>query len=393
LNNSRAKTSHQPVIYLDYNATTPIAPQVREAMMPFLSAEYGNPSSSHPLGRSAHAAVDAARSQIARLLGAETDEIVFTSGGTEANNWAIKGAAFARQFTGGPRGHVVISSVEHPAVVEPARFLERLGYEVTAVGVDRRGVVDPCAVRAALRPDTLLVSIMHANNEVGTIQPIAEISQTCRARGILVHTDAAQSVGKVRVRVDELGVDLLTIAGHKLYAPKGIGALYIGRGVRLEPLLHGAGHERGRRAGTENVLYIVAVGAAAEMASSDLEATSQKLERLRDRLLARLRTNIPAELRVNGEGAARLPNTLSVNFPGVAGGELLAACPELCASTGAACHSGEAKLSATLAAMGVSPQEGAGCVRLSVGRFTTDEQVDRAAEMLAAAWRRMRAPQ
>ncbi|MEX0643261.1 MAG: cysteine desulfurase family protein [Pirellulales bacterium] len=375
------------MIYLDYNATTPIAPPVLEAMRPYLDAEYGNPSSSHPLGRSAHRAVENARSQVATLLGAAADEIVFTSGGTEANNWAIKGAAFAKRFDGATTsGHLVISAIEHPAVVEPIRFLERLGYEVAVVGVDRRGAIDADAVRAALRPDTLLVSVMHANNEVGTIQPIRTIAQHCRAAGVLLHTDAAQSVGKVRVHVDELGVDLLTVAGHKLYAPKGVGALYVRRGVRLEPLLHGASHERGLRAGTENVPYIVALGAAAAMAGDGFDEMSSTMERLRDRLLARLRANISPALTVNGEGAPRLPNTLSVNFPGVQGGDLLRLCPELCASTGSACHSGSTSLSSTLAAMGVAAAEGAGCVRLSVGRFTQEEEIDRAADWLAAAW-------
>jgi cysteine desulfurase len=373
--------------YLDYNATTPIAPEVREAMLPYLAEHYGNPSSSHVLGRACHEAVEQARERVAHLLGASSDEIVFTSGGTEANNLALKGVMF--KLAWGGTGHLVISTLEHPAIVEPARFLERLGYEVSIVPCDRRGVVDPADVQKALRPQTVLVSIMHANNEIGTLQPIAEISRICRQRGVLVHTDAAQSIGKVRVKVQELGVDLLTIAGHKLYAPKGVGALYVRLGVALEPLLHGAGHERGLRAGTENVPYLVGLGRAAMFVEEHESATgggaTEKLARLRDRLYEALRTSI-AGLTVNGAGAPRLPNTLSVNFPGAIGGDILKRCPELCASTGAACHSGSTHVSATLKAIGLAPEVARGTVRLSVGWPTTDEEIDRAARALVAAW-------
>lgn len=376
------------VIYLDYNATTPLAPEVRQAMLPLLDQQFGNPSSSHGLGRAAHQAVEDARRHMAALLGAAPDEIVFTSGGSEANNLALKGVAL--RYGRGGSGHFVVSAIEHPAILEPARFLERLGYDLTIVPVDRRGVVDPEAVLQALRADTLLVSIMHANNEIGTLQPVAEIAALCRAREILVHTDAAQSVGKVPVRVDLLNVDLLTVAGHKLYAPKGVGALYVRRGVELEPLVHGAAHEHGRRAGTENVASIVALGRAARLVAEHLADAGPRLAALRDRLRHRLEEGTGRALTVHGEGAPRLPNTLSISFPRVAGGELLARCPELCASTGAACHSGTTKMSATLAAIGCQPDVARGTVRLSVGWYTTQEDVDRAADALLAAWDALR---
>lgn len=378
------------MIYLDYNATTPIAAEAREAMLPFLDAEYGNPSSAHRLGRAAHEAVVRARGQVAGLLGAQPDEILFTSGGTESNNLAIKGVALAQALARGDArlgGHLVISAVEHPAVAEPARFLKRLGWQVTVVGTNRHGLVDAAEVAAALRDDTQLVSVMHANNEIGTIQPIRAIADRCRARGVLVHTDAAQSAGKIPVDVDELGVDLLSIAGHKLYAPKGVGALFVRRGTKLEPLLHGAGHESGRRAGTENVPYLVALGRAAEWAAAGLTEASARMAALRDRLHERLRAAVDPRLSVNGADAPRLPNTLSVNFPDVVGAELLARAPEVCASTGAACHSGETHLSATLAAIGLDAAVARGTVRLSLGRSTTADQIDRAAELLGVAWR------
>ncbi len=375
-------------IYLDYNATTPIAPAVQEAMLPFLAEHYGNPSSSHTLGRACHEAVEDARTRVAALFGADSDEIIFTAGGTEANNLAIKGVAFRRYPA--ERGHLVISALEHPAVVEPARFLQRLGFTVTIVPASERGVVNPREVAASIRPDTVLVSVMHANNEIGTVQPVREIAAACHERGVLVHTDAAQSVGKIRVSVRELGVDLLSIAGHKLYAPKGVGVLYVRRGITLEPLLHGAGHEHGLRAGTENVPYIVGLGHAASLADNCLSESSRRLAMLRDRLLVRLRKEIGAGLTLNGGSAETLPNTLSVNFPGVSGGDLLRRVPELCASTGAACHSGATQMSATLSAIGLSPEVARGTVRLSAGWYTSEEEIDRAANLLIAAWEALR---
>ncbi len=375
-------------IYLDYNATTPIAPKVQEAILPFLGDFYGNPSSTHSMGRSAHAAIEDAREDVAALIGADRDEIVFTSGGTESNNLAIKGAVLS--YLPDVDGHLVISALEHPATTEPAHHLARMGIEITVVPSDAHGVVDPERVAAALRRDTRLVSIMHANNEIGVVQPIREISEVCRQRNVLFHTDAAQSIGKLDVFVDELGVDLLSIAGHKVYAPKGVGALYVRRGVALEPVLHGAGHERGLRPGTENTPYLVGLGRAAKLAGESAEVVRDRMAELRDRLWGRLQDAITEELSVNGSQADRLPNTLSVNFPRVHGGELLESIPELCASTGSACHSGEGRMSATLEAIGLTPQVARGTIRLSVGWYTTEDEVDRGAELLIDAWERLR---
>jgi cysteine desulfurase len=360
-------------IYLDYNASTPVAEEVAAAMRPFLSEHFGNPSSHHWAGQPAKAALERARGQVAALLGCEPSEIVFTSGGTEANNHALKGAFFARPERG---NHIVTTQVEHPAVLKPCQFLERLGAQVTYLPVDSTGWVDPDALRAALTPRTILVSVMHANNEVGTIQPIAELARITRERGVLLHTDAAQSVGKVPTRVEELGVDLLSVAGHKLYAPKGVGALYNRKGVTLEPLLHGAGHEGGRRAGTENVLLAVGLGAAAELTALDLPARGARLTELRDHLHAGLRELLGERLRLNGHAIARLPNTLNVSFVGCLGSEVLEALEGVAASTGSACHSGCHELSPVLKAMNVPEQVGLGAVRFSLGRSTTHEELD-----------------
>lgn len=373
-------------IYLDYNATTPLDPAVVETMLPYLREHYGNPSSTHVLGQTAHTAVERARRQAAELLGAQPNEIVFTGGGTEASNHAIKGAVFAKLcgfFGRWVKGaHIVISAFEHPATTQPCEFLKRLGCKVTVVPVDGQGLVDPAAVGQALERGTTLVSIMHANNEVGTLQPIREISALTRPRGILLHTDAAQSLGKVPVNVQDMGVDLLTVAGHKLYAPKGIGALYIRDGVKLEPLIHGAGHEQGRRAGTENVPYIVGLGKACELARLGLPETTSKLRSLRDRLWDRLKAGLGERVILNGHPEKRLPNTLNANFVGHVGAELLAKVPEIAASTGSACHEGKVTQSPVLCAMGVPPEVGRGALRLTVGRFTSEEEIDRAAEAL-----------
>ncbi len=375
-----------PPIYLDYNATTPVDPAVADAMEPYLRERFGNPSSAHAYGRTARAAVDEARAQVAALLGAQPDEIVFTGGGSEASNHALKGVIFATVRDGSPErfrtAHVITTTVEHPATLEPCAFLERLGCRVRRVPVDRQGRVDLDALRQALVGRPTLVSIMHANNEVGTLQPVREVAALARARGALVHTDAAQSVGKIPVDVNELGVDLLSVAGHKLYAPKGVGALFIRRGVRLEPLIHGAGHEGGRRAGTENVPYAVGLGVACALAQAQLPGSTERLRRLRDRLWNRLRAALGDRVVLNGPPDERLPNTLNVNFVGHAGGELLEAVPEVAASTGSACHAGTVTLSPVLRAMGVPPALGRGAVRLSVGRFTTEDEVDRAADLL-----------
>jgi cysteine desulfurase len=374
-------------IYLDYNATTPIDPGVVEAMVPYLRDHFGNPSSSHAYGKIAHEAVDRARRQVAELLHVSPEEIVFTGGGSEASNHAIKGAVFSKFISGtGFRDqHVITSAVEHPATLQPCEFLKKLGCLVTILPVDRTGRVDSDDVRRAIRKETVLISIMHSNNEVGTLQPIQEIATLAREKGILMHTDAAQSMGKLNVDVQELGVDFLTVAGHKLYAPKGIGVLFLRDGVRVEKLIHGAGHEAGRRAGTENVPYVVGLGQAAVIARNSLPQATEKLEALRDRMENRLRQRLGERLVLNGDRELRLPNTLNVSFAGEIGAELLARTPEVAASTGSACHEGKIKLSPVLAAMGVPPEIGQGAIRLSVGRFTTEEQVDRAADALANA--------
>jgi len=370
-------------VYLDYNATTPVAPEVADAIAPYLREHYGNASSAHTHGRRAAQAVAEARAQLAALIGAASEEIVFTGCATEANNLAVCGVA--RALAAGKR-HLVISAVEHPAVHAPAMHLRETGWDVSVVPVDGAGRVDAGAVAAAVRDDTALVSIMHANNEVGTIQPVAEIAQHVRPRGVLLHTDAAQSPGKIPVRVDELGVDLLTLAGHKFYATKGVGALYVRRGTRLAPVLFGAGQERGLRPGTENVPAIVGLGEAARLAAERLADAAPRMRRLRDRLHALLAAGVP-ELRLNGHPDHRLPNTLNVSFPEVAGEALLAAAgAEVAASVGSACHAGSHVPSGVLAALGADLARALGAVRLSVGAYTTDADVERAARALVAAW-------
>lgn len=377
-------TDTMPPIYLDYNATTPVDPAVLEAMLPFLKGAFGNPSSGHAYGKTAHEAVEKARAQVAALIGAEPDEIVFTGGGTEASNQAIKGTCL-RWPTG--ECQVITTAVEHPATLKPLEFLRRLGYTITVLPVDRFGLVDPDGVRRAITPRTRLVSVMHSNNETGTLLPVKEIAAICRERGVLTHTDCAQSLGKVPVSGRELGVDLLSSAGHKLYSPKGVGALFVRRGVALEPLIHGAGQEGGRRAGTENVPYLVGLGKAAELAAASLPTVADRLRSLRDRLHNRLSAAIGEKIVLNGHAEKRLPNTLNVNFVGHVGAELLAKVPGVAASTGSACHEGQVRLSPVLAAMGVPPEVGRGAVRLSVGRFTTEDDIDRAAGLLIAAAR------
>lgn len=369
------------LIYLDNNATTPVDPRVVEAMLPALREGWGNPSSGHRRGRMAKEMVEAARAEVAACLGVLPDEVVFTSGGSESDNWALAGVVEAR---GG--GHVVTSAVEHPAVLATARALERAGrIRLTVVGVDRTGRADPDEVARALAPDTILVSLMLANNEVGTLQPVAEVAEACRRRGVLVHTDAAQAVGKVPVDAGTLDVDLLTVAGHKLYAPKGVGVLVVRRGVAIAPMIHGAGHERGLRAGTENVPGIVGLGAACELVRRDLAGETPRLAALRDTLEASLADGFPG-LVLHGHRELHLPNTASVAFPGVDANELLAAlADEVAASAGAACHTGAVHPSAVLTAMGVDAAIATATVRFSLGRFTTAAEVEAGARLVLAA--------
>lgn len=360
-------------IYLDCNATTPLADEVAAAMSRVLSEPYGNPSSLHWAGGPARDAVETARSQVSALLACDATEVVFTSGGTEANNQVIKGLFFRRAASPRPF-HVITSCIEHPAVLEPCSFIERLGAKITRLPVDQHGLLDPDEVRQAMRPGTALVSIMHANNEVGTIQPLIEIASMAHEHGVLVHTDAAQSVGKIAVDVEALGVDFLSVAGHKLYGPKGVGALFIREGIELEPLLHGAGHEAGRRAGTENVLEIVGLGAACELAHAWIQ--QRFISDLRDHLWRSLQAALRDQVVLHGHPTLRLPNTLNVGFRGMTGGEILAALPHVAASTGSACHAGSVSISPVLAALGVPHDSALGAVRFSLGRHTTREEID-----------------
>ncbi len=376
---------NQP-IYLDYNATTPIAPEVAAAMRPFLEGLCGNPSSAHRYGIEARRAVERARRQVADLLGCQPDEIVFTSGGSEANNAAITGTAFALRERG---RHIVTSAIEHPAVTEVCRFLEAEGYRVSYLPVDSTGRVDPADVARALTPETILVTIMHANNEVGTIQPIAEIARVVRARGVRFHSDGAQSTGKISTRMDELGVDLFSLAGHKMYGPKGVGALFVRRGTVLVKLIHGAEHEQNRRAGTENVLELVGLGQAAEVAARDLARNAAHMRAMRDRLQATLLQAIP-DAHLNGHPQDRLPNTLSISFAGLEANTILDELDDIAGSAGAACHADQVHVSHVLQAMRVPEEVAMGTLRLTVGRETTSEEIDRAAERIVSVVRRLR---
>jgi cysteine desulfurase len=364
-------------VYLDYNASTPISPEVAEAMRTFLGDHFGNPSSQHWASSEAKKAIEKARMQVSHLLGCDTTEVIFTSGGSESNNHALKGVFYANQNRG---NHIITTQVEHPAIINPCRFLEKLGAEVTYLPVDSFGRVDSDDVRQALTSKTILVSVMHANNEVGTIQPIREISEIVRSRGIIFHTDAAQSVGKIPVKVDDLGVDLLSVAGHKVYAPKGVGALYIRKGIAIEPLVHGAGHEEGRRAGTENALLVVGLGRACELAENWVGMSSVKS--LRDLFWNRIQEIFGEGVVLNGHPTERLPNTLNVSFVGKVGAEILAGLTGVAASTGSACHSGMVELSPVLKAMGIAPEVGMGAIRFSLGRDTTEDEIDYVTSLL-----------
>lgn len=363
-------------IYLDYNATTPIAKEVADAMRPYLDELFGNPSSVHSYGVKTKLAVEKARGQLAALIGCDPSEIVFTSGGTESNNYAIKGIALANKHLG---NHIITSAVEHPAVFEVCRYLEKNGFEITIVPVDENGVIQLNELEAAIRPETILITVMHANNEVGTIQPVNEIAKIAHENSVFFHSDAAQSLGKIPVNVAEMGVDLLSIAGHKLYAPKGIGALYIRSGVHLEKLIHGADHEQNLRAGTENVLEIVGLGAAAELAKDQLNENREHYKKTRD-YLQKLLTGALPEIKVNGHADNRLPNTLSVSFPKVEANTLIDRLEGVAASAGAACHAESVDVSAVLEAMHVPLEYAMGTIRFSTGRGTTMQEIKKAAD-------------
>ena len=371
-------------VYLDYNASTPVAPQVLEEMLPYLKDKFGNPSSSHSFGVACKAGIEQARERAALLLGCEVSEIIFTSGATESNNMVIKGVAAAS-----PRGsHIITSKIEHPAVLEPCRHLEKQGYAVTYLPVDGSGMVKPVDLEKAMTPKTVLVTIMHANNEVGAIEPITELNRIASSRGVLFHTDAAQSVGKVRVPVEELGVDFLTIAGHKFYAPKGIGALYIKSGRKLVPLLHGAGHERGLRPGTENAAFIVGLGAACMLASEVIETEGPRQMKLGLRLFESLK-RAGLAVHLNGHPEKKLPNTWNISFEGFTATDVMEALgQEFAVSPGAACHGDLVEPSHVLAAMGIEPALARGAIRFSLGRETTETEIDNVAEKLKKGLKR-----
>ena len=365
-------------IYLDHNATTPVAPEAIEAMSPYLKEEFGNPSSGYALGLRAKESVELARQEVSTLLNCRPNEIVFTSGGSESNNMALKGLI---DFKHPEKFHIITSAVEHPAILNPILFLMELGVNVTILPVDRFCQVDPENVRNAILPNTTLISIMLANNETGTLQPIKEISKIAREQGIKVHTDAAQAVGKIEVDVHALGIDFLTVAGHKLYGPKGIGALYIRDEQDITPLIHGAGQEGGKRAGTENVILAAGLGAACRVAKTRLQKNIPETRKLRDRLQEHLFENLEG-LVLNGHPEERLPNTLNLSVPGIEGGAILMGLPSIMASTGAACHDKTVKLSHVLSAMSVPPEIGMGALRLSVGKSNTINQIEEAARLI-----------
>ncbi|MDQ2742543.1 MAG: cysteine desulfurase [Chloroflexota bacterium] len=373
----------QRPVYLDYNATTPIDPEVVEAMLPFLAEHFGNASSMHEYGYFAHEAVERARGQVAALLGARPSEIVFTAGGSETDNLAIKGAVFQRLER---RPHVVSTTAEHPAVLNTLQYLRRrFGVHSTLLPVDQHGLITPDQVRAALRLETVLITVMHANNEVGTVQPIGEIGAVAREAGVLFHVDAAQSAGKLPIDVAAMKVDMVTIAGHKVYGPKGVGALYLRHGTQIDPLVHGSGQEHGLRAGTENVAAIVGLGTACAIAADHQPQEEQRLTLLRDKLHALLADAVP-HLALNGHPTRRLPNTLNVSLCGALGQAVLASAPDVAASTGSACHAGASDPSPVLMAMGLPAERALSALRLSLGRWTSEEEIERAAAALIAGY-------
>ena len=371
-------------IYLDYNASTPVDPEVVEIMIPFLRDHHGNPSSVHSFGRPLKQAMDVARANLAALLECRPEEIVFTSGASESNNTVIKGLAVSLREKG---RHIITTQMEHPSILNSCRFLEKQGFEVTYVPVDRYGMVDPDSVQRSIKRETILISVMHANNELGTVQPLEEISAIAHRNGILFHTDAAQSIGKIPVSIRHTGADLLSIAGHKFYAPKGIGALYVRHGVSVEPLIHGAGQESNARSGTQNAAFIAGLGKAAEILLRDPSPSYRKMKTLREYFKEGLLSALPDAFVVNGHPQQFLPNTLHVSFRNVTGVDLLAKTPEIAASTGAACHSGQVYLSDTLKAVRMNPELAPGSIRFSIGRFTTTDELERAVTLIAQAYR------
>ena len=380
--------SHGP-IYLDYNATTPVDPRVVEAVLPYLTEHFGNPSSTHHYGQAARQAIREARGEVAHLLGAHTDEIVFTAGGSDADTLAIRGAARANRDRG---NHVITQATEHPAVLEACRSLQADGFRLTILPVNHYGQVDPADLEQAISGDTTLVSIMLANAETGTLQPITQLARIAHAHGALFHTDAAQAAGKILIDVSELGVDLLTVVGHKMYAPKGVGALYVRSGTRLQPTIHGGGQEQGLRAGTENVALITALGAASRIAADSLPASASQLTDLRDHLYQRLTELLPDRVSLNGHPEHRLPGTLNVSISNTRGADVLAATPGIAAATGSACHEGVDEPSPVLSAMGQPPERALAALRFSLGRWTTVIETDEAARQIAAAVVHLTAP-
>ncbi len=376
-------------IYLDYNATTPIAKEVANAMRPYLDNYFGNPSSAHSFGVKTKMAVENARRQIAELIGCKTSEIVFTSGGTESNNYAIKGIALANKTRG---NHIITSAFEHPAVLEVCKYLEQNGFEISVIPVDKSGIINVDKLKTAIRSNTILISVMHANNEVGTIQPISEIAKIAKEHNIFLHSDAAQSLGKTEMNVQNMGVDLLSIAGHKLYAPKGIGALFIRNGVVLEKLIHGADHEQNLRAGTENVLEIVGLGKAAELAKINLNKNIKHYRETRDYLQKLLTTAFP-DAKINGDLEKRLPNTLSISFKKIEANTLIHSLQNVAASAGAACHAENINVSTVLKAMEVPIDFAMGTIRLSTGRETTIKEIEIAAKEIIRSVNRLRQKQ
>lgn len=365
-------------IYLDYNASTPLAEEVQKTMLPLLENDYGNPSALHFAGIGAKKAVENARVQVSKLLNSKSNEIIFTSGATESNNHVLKGVFQSFRDKG---NHIITTKIEHPSILKPSEYLETQGAKVTYINVDSYGQVNPRDIEEAITDQTILISVMHANNEVGTIQPIEEIGRIARKHNVLFHTDASQSIGKVPIDVEKLNVDFLSVAGHKVYAPKGIGALFIREGITIESFIHGANHESGRRAGTENVLLAVGLGKACEVAHKELEG-NLSIEELRNYFWEQLKEIPDVVISLNGHPEFRLSNTLNINFENKVGQDILDALPQIAASTGSACHTGEVTLSPVLKAMGVTENAGMGAVRFSLGRYTTKNEIDTTLSLL-----------